>query len=139
MKRVKPKSLWSLYRSQRHLSNLHLLVISFSNLKKIVVDPSTVQRLRELQAREKPKWVGIRNDLYALPPGVKEPPNVKVPPDWVSLRRMEEARLKRLSESVWRYNEWEDNHIASKTHPAGFIFGADATEAFQHKSGQATK
>jgi len=42
---------------------------SFRNLKKIVIDPEAVERLKEIQAWEKPRWFGIRNDLYAKPPG----------------------------------------------------------------------
>ena len=47
--------------------------------------------------------------------------------------RVEEQRLRTLSEAIWRYKEWEEQHILGKTHPGGFIFGADATEAFTHR------
>ena len=47
--------------------------------------------------------------------------------------RVEEQRLRTLSEAIWRYKEWEEQHILGKTHPGGFIFGADANEAFTHR------
>jgi hypothetical protein len=37
--------------------------------------------------------------------------------------------LKRLSEAIYRFKEWEEGHLAGKTHPSGFAFGTDATEA----------
>jgi hypothetical protein len=34
---------------------------------------------------------------------------------------------------MWRFKEWEEQHMLGKTHPGGFVFGADATEALSHR------
>jgi hypothetical protein len=45
--------------------------------------------------------------------------------------RLEDLRLRRMSEVIWKFKEWEEqHHFSGKTHPGGFVFGADTTEAF---------
>ena len=59
---------WTRYRCHRPLSKVCLVKID-SNLKNIVIDPQAVEKLKQIQAWEKPRWFGIRNDLFAKPPG----------------------------------------------------------------------
>jgi hypothetical protein len=59
---------WTRYRFRRPLSKVCLVKID-SNLKNIVIDPQAVEKLKQIQAWEKPRWFGIRNDLFAKPPG----------------------------------------------------------------------
>ena len=58
----------SRYRCRRPLSKVWLVKLD-SNLKIIVIDPQAVEKLKSIQAWEKPRWFGIRNDLFAKPPG----------------------------------------------------------------------
>lgn len=59
---------WIRYRCHRPLSKV-CLVNLHRNLKNIVIDPKAVEKLKAIQAWEKPRWFGIRNDLFARPPG----------------------------------------------------------------------
>ena len=78
--------------------------------------------------------IGVKD---VVRPRVKfnDEPNGEQGPDaQPAFMRLEEQRLRHLSEAVWRFKEWEDHHILGKTHPGGFGFGADSTEAFSHRS-----